>query len=752
MRLNEDYIMTARLRKTRPRPIRSRPGVGAILAMMFLVIFSSLAAAMAIVAQGNLSTADAHLKVNRALAAAETGMRFIAYRLNEVTAQVTTTDGLIDDANASALWDLVRPQLLEALEDELHNLGEPQQVGTTLKIGPVTLGAGEPAFDVSLTPHPITSENYDSAYYDREPYLGMGVSAESPLDATWIRVRVASSDGPAGRTVTRGIEMDFKMDKKIHFAILSKSRVMIGRNVMIEGPIGSRFEQTHLENGHPVQMVSDFRGLDADLDADLESLVGTLIDNDADGDNRLRVDDPAEVADISDPVGLDANGDGYIDDYDMFLDHYDTNGDGALSSLEMDTGSSIVAAELMRLIDTFGDPSRHGYNDGVIDNDDQYAKVRGSVRITADLAGWQSGAADPAGDGSGDYRDFFAGSIAPDHGTAPLTFEADDASVHQFESTDFDVSEFRDMTTADSFSTQVGTQIAQYDPTDPQSPQPPAQTTEEVPYGSAHPYDFYDRPVYENMTFRDVRIPKGSNALFKNCKFIGVTFVETTTANGDPNFNQAGTQEADGSLKFPGLEADVAGVAVTDTKTVSNNLRFDGCDFEGAVVSDAPTSFTHVRNKIAMTGQTRFIIDGSSELSDEQKALFKRSTLLAPHYSVELGTFVNPTDPEEKVELSGTIVAGVLDVRGQVTVNGSILTTFEPVSNEGPVVGETSPQFNTTLGYFPSSAGDLEAELPAAGLGVIQIRYDPSLAMPDGILGPIEILPVSMTYTETGAK
>ena len=32
---------------------------------------------------------------------------------------------------------------------------------------------------------------------------------------------------------------------------------------------------------------------------------------------------------------------------------------------------------------------------------------------------------------------------------------------------------------------------------------------------------------------------------------------------------------------------------------------------------------------------------------------------------------------------------------------------FEPKSNSGPVLGETSPQFNTTLGYFPSAEGDL---------------------------------------------
>jgi hypothetical protein len=87
-------------------------------------------------------------------------------------------------------------------------------------------------------------------------------------------------------------------------------------------------------------------------------------------------------------------------------------------------------------------------------------------------------------------------------------------------------------------------------------------------------------------------------------------------------------------------------------------------------------------------------------------------------------------------------------MRGQIKVTGSIITTFEPVSGTGPVIGDTSPQFNTTLGYFPSSDGDLEGELPVGGIGVIHVRYDPTIPLPDGISGPISIEPIRSTYTE----
>ena len=727
-------------------------GVAAMLAMMFLLVFSSLAAAMAIVAQGNLSIADAHLKVNRSLSAAETGMMFIIYRLNEVTTDVRTIDGVIDQQNAAQLWELTQEMLIESLRDELHNLEEPTQVDSSLHIGPISLGAGEPPFHATFTAHPIGDEDYDSSYYDRTPYTDLAVSEDNPLDTTWIRVRVEAHDGPEARQITRAIEMDFHMDKKIRFAILSKNRIMIGRHVLIEGPVGSRFSHTHLAHGHPVQMVSDFVGLTDHLDDDLQLLRGSLIELDQDGDNRLALDNPAETAGLDAPANYDTSGDGHIDEYDMFLDHYDTNGDHAVSAAELDVDRNIATAQLLRLIDTFGDPERDGFNDGQIDAYDRYAKVRGQVLISADLNGWQNGAADPAGDGSGAYQDFFQGPIKPHHNQAPLTFQATDSTVHQFEATDFDVSSFKERTAPGSFTVQVNQQLEMHHPDNPATPQFPGTTVEAVPFGAAHPYDFYERPVYENMTFRDVRIPKGTNALFRNCRFIGVTFVDTTTDNEDPNYNLAGTQEVDGSLKHPDKTSQVSGVDVADTKTVANNLRFDSCRFDGAVVTEVPLLFAHARNKIAFTGQTRFVIDESDQLSDEERQLFKRSTILAPHYSIEMGTFLSPDDPNETVELSGTIVAGVLDVRGQVQINGTILTTFEPVIGEPPVLGESTPQFNTTLGYFDSASGDLEAELPSGSMGRVQIRYDPTLPLPDGILGPIEIAPVFATYRETGAR
>ncbi len=725
--------------------------------MMFLVIFGSLAAAMAIVSQGNLRTADTHMKINRSLAAAETGMNLMVFRINQVTQNITTRDGLIESDDAVALWQQTAVALQNSFSGELHNIQEPYISNNELHIGPIVVAPGAPRFEATLTPHPLPGEDYDSLFYQRPPYSEMDVpvSSASPLDATYVRVRVTAADGPVGSAICRSISLDFKIDKKIRYAILSKSRVMIGRNVLIQGPIGSRFMETHLVNGHPIQLESNFRGMTASLDANLNLFVNTLIQYDMDGDNRLNVAHAAESGDLADPDALDVNNDGYIDDYDFFVGEFDTIGSDlrvTQAELEANGLTTVEAQQLMELYDTFGNTDREGYNDGFIDNSDNLAKIRGEVYISASMDDWNNGAAN-APDG-GAYQDYFQGPIVPDFGESALKFEAAENDTHQYLPSDFDVTTYRNMVDSD-LSAQVGLQAN--DPAQPVVYTAPSEDTREsVPFEASYPYDYYDRPVYENMVFTNVKIPKGTNALFKNCRFIGVTFVETETQNADSDFNYAGMQQSDGSQKHPDRSVEIDGEEITDTKTISNNLRFDDCTFEGAIVSDSPQEFTHTRNKMAFTGTTSFV-DVNNELqapnlSDDERSLFSRSSLLVPHYSVEMGTFVAPHDSTETVNLSGTIVAGVIDMRGQVKINGTVLTTFEPHSNDGPVLGETSPQFNTTLGYFPSAMGDLEAELPTTGWGVIQVRYNPDLPLPDGILGPIELRPLMATYFEGGAN
>jgi hypothetical protein len=761
-------------RKGRVRALfASRRGVASVLAMMFLIIFGSLVAAMGVASTGNVRTAATHLRVMRAMSAAETGLEVAEARLNEAAGRFIVAESDIDATMTTALWegdagvigdhDVMPPPsgysegglpsgVMEALVNH-HKADQNIVTGSEFIDEPVSASA--PA-DADTSVYSSTNWVYTPAIALEEPAVEGALPPAyqiryAPLaDGEHIRIIVDGivfDDMRSGQPIRRTISRDYRLVKTVDQAIISPSRIMIGKNVLVEGNLGARYTDVGYNNGDPLVLKSDFEGIEAGLDAKLQLLYDALADGDVDGDNRLRVGHPIEGAAV--PADQDFDGDttldgafddvtqdGYVDEFDVFIRHFDVNGDGrvALSNALMEgtpaeaAGASpefILDDDLALLIDsarpdrnrngvygwaevnnnTFYDPdvedpldydSYHGvyadvelgWRDGYIDVLDQYAKVSGRLMFTVSESDWV--------DEQGDYDSKLNGPISPESGESPLTFGADEDEVPLITVDSFSDTESALQAAADGdpFWTQVGSQLGAssadllvwttaMNSADPDAPwfqavwedadydgmpdNAPDAYFEKAPFNSPAFADWYYRPVFRNMTFRNVQIPVGLNGLFDNCTFVGVTYVRTHTENDHPHWTIYGKRQVDGgdpeplyprtvwgdsgsedpdeaydglpSTAIPPdqmllratspldkadvLDSEIASYAaadydslpeplvidgkrVTDTKKYSNNIRFHDCLFVGSIISDAPEVYTQVRNKLQFTGKTQF--------------------------------------------------------------------------------------------------------------------------------------------------
>lgn len=939
------------------RKVRSRKGVAAVLAMMFIVLFGSLATAMAIASRGNITTAATHLHVSRAQSAAETGLNVARSRLSEAAARFMISGSNVDQTYGWNLWsgnlgplgttsimppatgrlDQSTPAGLAEAVAQLHALDQNivASLGiTSTTIANATAGSGSayqstfwvftPA--VALEPRPNVNAEFPLAYQVTYAPLANGTDVRAIV--TGYDLAYSRSE----RVISRTIVQDFRLSKSVRHAIVSSNRVMIGANVMVTGDIGSRYTGVTFNNGDPLTMRSDFRGKDAVLDQKLAALFSALGAYDLDRDNRLRTQHPSEGAAIPDNsqdfdgdgepdnAFQDVTGDGYVDEFDIFIIHYDINGDGKVtlhSSLTVGTPAEGDTAEFvlpggasaddgLALLMDSNNPDRNrngkygfvdanlngrwddgelmvdldpatgqfrdqilGYRDGVIDRKDQYAKVAGSLNFSTTSTAWTAA--------QGNIAESVRGPIIPPAGTAATTFSAADASLPAVDTSVFTGQRTALQNAADgsAFDAQVAAELGVSEaalstynasrPTNLDAPwfrrlDPIADATslpgnassaywEKMPFNSPSYSDVYYRPVYYNMVFRNVQIPKGNNGLFVNCTFVGVTWVRTDTSSTHVLWGEYGKtslvnnvpalvnpRSIYGGTNYPTMlpstarppdqnilmavtpmdKADVDstqtnrpgyaslpdpliinGLRVTDTRAHSNNIRFHDCLFVGSIVSDTPALYAQSRNKLQFTGETRFSqvhpeqpYNPSLNPDQDDMSEIRKSSMMLPGYSVDLGTFNSP--PAQNIDLKGAIIAGVLDARGNVNIDGSLMLTFAPTQGQYPLVDATGApignpaNFNTTIGYFGPDDGDMESLDPATlpvvngerivgwdtdgdgladvapdqpqpsgasavpfnGYGRITLRFDPKMMMPDGIMLPMCLDPVAGTYRE----
>jgi hypothetical protein len=938
---------------------QTRKGVAAVLAMMFLILFGSLSAAMAIASRGNITTAATQLHVNRAQSAAETGLLVARSRLTEAANRFLVSESNVNSAFGVALWtgetsslgtvqvlpprtgrqDLSAPSGIAAALAQVHALDQNtiSELGvSTPVVGSALSGASETEYIENFWVYTPAIAIEAAGEGQDLPPLAYIITYAPLANGTDVRAIVTGVDlsyRRGGQYVQRTVMQDFRISKKVKHAMISSSRVMIGKNVMISGGMGCRYTSVSSNMGSPLILRSDFRGISTTLDTKLTALQNGLASSDVDGDNRLRASHPTETQGI--PGGTtdydgdgqpdrafdDVTGDGFVDEFDVFIKHYDRNGDGKVvlsSALTAGTPAQGATAEfttdddLALLIDS-SNPDRNrnsvsgfvdsnsngrwdsgevfldydsaansyrdqvlGYRDGVIDRKDQYAKVTGKLSFRVSQSDWTAA--------QGAVVTKLQGPIKPGSGESATAYSVSDADLPSVSTAIFTSTQSGLQTRADgqTFATQVAQnrgisagQVPTFVETRAAGTTQPRYLRldadvdldglpdnftsayfEKMPYNAPAYSDWYYRPVYENMVFKDVVIPVGTNALFRNCTFVGVTWVRCETANTHALWSEYGKMQMSSTSGRPapsvprtvygdsGTETSyptmlpstacppnqmilmattpldkadipanqvsttvgynllpnplvIGGRRITDTRALSNNIRFHDCLFVGSIVSDAPQNYTQIRNKIQFTGSTRFASahptspnDTSLNPDSNDLSEIAKSSMMLPGYSVDLGTFNSP--PTQNLQLNGAIIAGVMDIRGNAEINGALMLTFAPTLGQAPMVDASGApignpaNFNATLGYFGPTDGDSEALDPATlplvngqrivgwdtdgdgladvnstqpqpsgstavpfnGYGRINVRFNPNMTLPSGIMLPMQLDAVAGTYRE----
>lgn len=211
----------------------------------------------------------------------------------------------------------------------------------------------------------------------------------------------------------------------------------------------------------------------------------------------------------------------------------------------------------------------------------------------------------------------------------------------------YDTDVYYDMTVSNPIEPQMTTQTVTtttrvrvngrwQDVTTTQEVQVPVTTREYFPHGEGG-YNqsktgsvSLTRNIYQDQSFNNAYLSSNQNALFENCTFDGVLYVDCA-------------DNASGSY---------------------NNIRFNNCTFNGVIATNTPSALKWQQNALYFTGSANF-----QNTSDIQEA-----TILAPHFNVNLGNANNGEVASDENVITGAVVGGIVDIRGNAEIFGTVIS------------------------------------------------------------------------------
>jgi hypothetical protein len=669
--------------KTPVKTIRKKHrGIALILAMVFIVIFSAISIGFLSLSSANTQISVNHRDSNKALDAALSGLDCAMY-IVRTTNTLPTNINIVTPENAASMWTNLRSRFLTV------NLGNTVEALTSSMI--------------STNPvHPITCGNNGGAFVI---YFYLENMDSVPLKP---KIRVVSQGMMGDITRTVSMSFDIAKDAKVlSYAIASRGRMWLTGDTTIHGSVYSAWNLSNSQLTQLTNLNSDSTTPEYLLKTKLAD--GTLNSTSfASLVSSLSLSSTNRTTILNELLGGALKPENAAQRCIGLMSITSSNTLYSVAPFNM-TGDSTVLGSIntcwtkdqigprswqFETWDADGNPIYQTDGAGNIlyetDGDGNYLYDDNGEIIKARYV--NSDGDNIVETGEDEIQGICAGV---NYGEAPQNLAG-------MNITDYDTTEYYNATrTANGGSGDVpAPSSTQYTGNDAQLASLASTCGTKWRY-EKFPHDSSNyttgtgiqvkRYIYKNQTFSNVRLPVDKNALFINCTFNNVLYVD------------AGK-----------------------TSSNYNNVRFDNCNFNGTIVSNTPQTLNWQKNSLYFTGSATFQNDANAD-----------ATILAPHFNVNLGN-TNPVAGTNNV-LRGAIVGGIVDIRGNAEVFGTIISMADTSSYTSGYV--------TNIGATLVDGG---SETVAIGdVGTINITPDPEKKLPSGIKTPVIFDLDSTSYTES---
>lgn len=655
----------------------------------YLIAVSSFALMLALaIVLSHGALADYHISVNtrnisRASNAAQSGLCYAQELLDEMRSDTTTGD---------------MPDMLEVL---YQKLGEKITCATVTKsaagdavyVSPITLGGEKFALEFNVTQWQTAKLHDMGTAFDDDPEE----EGDDELVASEIMVTSTGSAGNATKKVACkfSVEVDKQM---LHYAITSTNILIFRGNLDIQGDILSTWGRTEIASAFPFNMGHTNAYWRSQENINISGkLYTSLSESEFNSTNWL---EGFRHTDMIDKLEYNAPENGKLTYDDFNTSKYrDLTTPGILAdSLASNSQSKEVDRTKFRNLD-------YGKN-GAANRNDYY------LRGYKDEEGiwWR-----------GTFNSYTKQWTMISNETVERTQTISGESIYdypQFAWYGNSVKLPETYLAKNSYGNWV--QKTTYHQVYKPAPNPDEPHIKYMQWTS---FKGYWRKCYENFNqesgakqkFKNLRIPPGSNAYFKNCVFEGVTYIDTNEVKDLPNQY---------SQQYEDSEA--------------NNVVFENCTFKGPIITAVPKDFKFINNAISFEGKTVFDVE-------EVEQVVRGTTILAPNFNINLGSLKQEGLSETK--FVGLVVGGLVDIRDNAHFEGTVISMADY---------SYYPHWTVNSGGSGSNMGNCESGGETEGMSFtpsqnIKIKPNPDNVIPLGVKRKYMVRYIKGSFTHIGS-